>query len=188
MPRRKSLVQVNFRVRQDILRKLEQEAKRHDRSTNDEVAWRLEESFSYADWHEQREQLLLLMRTKLGVQIEGPRRHATHEELVEKPRRKRFIQARFRLRQEVIRKVEREAARHNHSTNDAIGKRLQESFSYGDWWEQLMVLMSALIEDVASHPKPAATTAAYAKMEMDAEKDLQDEIWADLFPAKKAKS
>jgi hypothetical protein len=41
---RKSLVQVRFRLRQDILRNLEREAKRHDRSTNDEIARRLERS------------------------------------------------------------------------------------------------------------------------------------------------
>jgi hypothetical protein len=41
---RKSLVQVRFRLRQDILRNLEREAKRHDRSTNDEIARRLEQS------------------------------------------------------------------------------------------------------------------------------------------------
>jgi hypothetical protein len=44
MAHRKSLIQVKFRLRQDILRSLEREAKRHDRSTNDEIARRLERS------------------------------------------------------------------------------------------------------------------------------------------------
>jgi hypothetical protein len=42
---RKSLVQVRFRLRKEALRKLEQAAKRHDRSANDELTERLEESF-----------------------------------------------------------------------------------------------------------------------------------------------
>jgi Arc-like DNA binding domain len=59
---RKSLVQVKFRLRQDILRKLEREAKRHDRSTNDEIARRLERSFDYDDWREER--LILITALK----------------------------------------------------------------------------------------------------------------------------
>jgi hypothetical protein len=44
MAHRKSLVQVKFRIRQDVLRKLEREAKRQDRSVNDEIGRRLEQS------------------------------------------------------------------------------------------------------------------------------------------------
>jgi hypothetical protein len=44
MAHRKSLIQVKFRFRQDLLRRMEREAKRHDRSTNDEIARRLERS------------------------------------------------------------------------------------------------------------------------------------------------
>ena len=49
MAHRKSLIQVKFRLRQDILRKLEREAKRHDRSTNDEIARRLEENVQHVE-------------------------------------------------------------------------------------------------------------------------------------------
>jgi len=38
MAHRKSLIQVKFRFRKDLLAKVEREAKRHDRSTNDEIA------------------------------------------------------------------------------------------------------------------------------------------------------
>jgi hypothetical protein len=41
------LIQVKFRIRQNVLRKLESEAERQDRSVNDEIGHRLEESFEY---------------------------------------------------------------------------------------------------------------------------------------------
>jgi len=50
---RKSLVQVRFRLRQDLLRRLEGAAKRNDRSTNDEVERRLEDSFAIDTWREE---------------------------------------------------------------------------------------------------------------------------------------
>jgi hypothetical protein len=45
MAYRESLVQTRFRLRKDLLHKLEREAKRGDRAVNDEVARRLEASF-----------------------------------------------------------------------------------------------------------------------------------------------
>jgi hypothetical protein len=63
MAYRKSLIQVKFRLRQDILRKLEREAKRQDRSTNDEIARRLERSFDYDDWREERLILLTILKS-----------------------------------------------------------------------------------------------------------------------------
>jgi Arc-like DNA binding domain len=44
MPDRKSIVQVKFRLRKDILRQLERSAKAYDRSVNAEIAHRLERS------------------------------------------------------------------------------------------------------------------------------------------------
>jgi hypothetical protein len=49
MPDRKTVVQVKFRLRQDVLRKLEREAQRNDRSVNDEIGRRLEQSFADRD-------------------------------------------------------------------------------------------------------------------------------------------
>jgi hypothetical protein len=183
MPRRKSLVQVNFRMRQDTLRKLEREAKRHDRSTNDEIVYRLENSLAHEDWREIREQLLLAMRTNLGRQLSELPDESTQEDEVGKPRNSRLIQARFRLRQEIIKRLEREAKRNARSTNDEIGIRLQESFSQGDSWKELMSLLSALIADVGSHPDPVQTKAAYIRMEKRAERAIHDEIMGELSQA-----
>ena len=49
MAHRKSLIQVKFRFREDLLRRLEREAKRNDRSTNAEIAHRLEQSLQKED-------------------------------------------------------------------------------------------------------------------------------------------
>jgi hypothetical protein len=67
MAHRKTLIQVKYRLRQDILRKLTSEAKRHDRSVNDEIARRLEDSFTFGrdrwrqDRDQRREERLLLL-------------------------------------------------------------------------------------------------------------------------------
>jgi hypothetical protein len=58
MSHRKSLIQVQFHLRQGIFRKLERDAKRRDISTTDEIARRLEQSFNYGDWREERERLV----------------------------------------------------------------------------------------------------------------------------------
>jgi hypothetical protein len=49
MAHRKSLIQVKFRFRENLLRRLEREAKRNDRSTNAEIAHRLEQSLQKED-------------------------------------------------------------------------------------------------------------------------------------------
>jgi hypothetical protein len=49
VPDRKSIVQVKFRLRKDILRQLERSAKACDRSVNAEIAHRLEQSFQQED-------------------------------------------------------------------------------------------------------------------------------------------
>jgi hypothetical protein len=54
---RKSLVQVRFRLRQDLLRRVEGAAKHNDRSTNDEVERRLEESFEGERWQKEHAEL-----------------------------------------------------------------------------------------------------------------------------------
>jgi TraY domain len=63
MPYRKSLTQVRFRLRQDLLRKLERDAKRADRSLNDEVILRLEDSYDRDDWRATRENWFSAIKT-----------------------------------------------------------------------------------------------------------------------------
>jgi hypothetical protein len=53
MSHRKTFIQVKFRFRQDLLRRLEREAKRHDRSTNDEITRCVEECLELRDRREQ---------------------------------------------------------------------------------------------------------------------------------------
>jgi Arc-like DNA binding domain len=96
--------------------------------------------------------------------------------------RKSLIQVKFRIRQDVLRKLEREAKRHDRSTNDEIGRRLEESLSYGDWQEQRERLFLAMMKDLETHDNPAATKAAVAKMTGSAERYIQDQT-QDIFPA-----
>jgi hypothetical protein len=100
--------------------------------------------------------------------------------------RKSLIQVKFRIRQDVLHKLEREAKRHDRSTNDEIGRRLEESLSYGDWREEREQLILAMRTDLTSHPNPAATKAAIAKMEEGAERDFQEQIMPQLFTAKES--
>jgi Arc-like DNA binding domain len=72
MARQKPLVQVKFRLRQDILRKLAREAKRHGRSVNNEIGHRLEHSFDTGeDWREDRLLLITALRPQLEQTSEG---------------------------------------------------------------------------------------------------------------------
>ncbi len=68
---RKSLVQARYRFRKDLLRRLEREAKRNDRSMNDEMAVRLERSFEYDDWRGERLFLITAFRKQFGQTPEG---------------------------------------------------------------------------------------------------------------------
>jgi hypothetical protein len=49
MADRKSVVQVKFRLRKDVLKQLEKAAKAEDRSINDEIQRRIEQSFRQED-------------------------------------------------------------------------------------------------------------------------------------------
>jgi hypothetical protein len=53
MAHRESLVQKKYRLRKELLSKLECAAKDSDRSVNDEIVRRLEESFRHDDLNEQ---------------------------------------------------------------------------------------------------------------------------------------
>jgi hypothetical protein len=45
-------------------------------------------------------------------------------------RRKSPVQRRFRLQKELLGRLERDAKRHDHSLNDEVGRRLEDSFRY----------------------------------------------------------
>jgi hypothetical protein len=113
--------------------------------------------------------------------------------------RKSLIQVKFRIRQDVLRRLEREAKREDRSVNDEIGRRLEESFRYEEERQSLIEerdkmreerqqLVTAIFWDLRTHPDPANTKAAIAKMEESAEGDLQKEVMSEEFPAKGRKS
>jgi hypothetical protein len=190
MPRRKSLVQVSFRLRQDSLRKLEREAKQRDRSMNDEITHRLEGSLAFDDWREKRENILMEMRSALERLLASGRQSyaAAADGGKETPPKKesgRSVQVRFRLRQDIVDKVKSKAKEHRRSTHDEIGVRLEASFGSADPWKQLRPLISALINDAASHDNPVETLAAYAEMDWEAERDLQEQVMTELFPPRR---
>ncbi len=72
MAGQETLIQVKFRLKPDVLRKLEREAKRHARSVNDEIGRRLEDSLVYGrdkwredldKWREERLRLLTILES-----------------------------------------------------------------------------------------------------------------------------
>jgi hypothetical protein len=84
MARRQSLVQARYRFEKGLFRKLEQAAKNNDRSLNDEIAHRLEDSFVFSHdewkaerdkWREERLRLLTLLETQARSRLQI-KRHA----------------------------------------------------------------------------------------------------------------
>jgi hypothetical protein len=55
VPYSKALAQVRYRIRKDLLRKLEKAAKQNGRSVNEEVESRLDDSFNFSNWREEQE-------------------------------------------------------------------------------------------------------------------------------------
>jgi hypothetical protein len=109
--------------------------------------------------------------------------------------RKSLLQVKFRLRQDVLRNLEREAKRHDRSVNDEIGRRLEESFRYEEERQRLIeerekmveerqLLVTAIMDDLRTHHDPANTKAAIARMEESGERDFQKEFMDEEFPAK----
>ena len=79
--------------------------------------------------------------------------------------RKSLIQVKLQLRQDILRKLERDAKRRNISTTDEIARRIDESFKYRDWRDERERLIAAAFADLRPYPNPAATKAAIGKME-----------------------
>jgi hypothetical protein len=69
---------VRFRLKKDLVRKLEAAAKRNDQSLNEEVADRLRDSFEFENWREERERLALLFR---AIKEPSPQLQEISEEL-----------------------------------------------------------------------------------------------------------
>jgi hypothetical protein len=103
-------------------------------------------------------------------------------------RPKDLVQLTLRLREDLRRSIERTAKRDGRSLNEEIVRRIEESFSYGDWREAREKLVAAMTADLASHPNPAATKIAIAKMEEGAERDFQKNVMTELFPTKGSES
>jgi hypothetical protein len=57
------LVQLTLRLREDLRRRIEREAKKDDLSLNNEIVRRLERSFDYDDWRGERLVLITALRT-----------------------------------------------------------------------------------------------------------------------------
>jgi hypothetical protein len=70
MAHRKSLIQVKFRFREDLLRRLEREAKRNDRSTNAEIAHRLEQSLQKEDEAAHMSRIASMAAEKFSADVE----------------------------------------------------------------------------------------------------------------------
>jgi hypothetical protein len=112
--------------------------------------------------------------------------------------RKSLVQMRFRLRKELIGRLEREAKRNDRSLNDEVEQRLEESFHFKkerqrlaeereELAEQRERLFAALMYDVRSHPDPKATRAALEPIE-ESKEQYMHEFVDDLFPPKGKKS
>jgi hypothetical protein len=71
-----------------------------------------------------------------------------------------LIQVKFRIRQNVLRKLERAAKRDGRSVNDEIGRRLEESFELDGWREERRNLIAAVTDDLLTHPNPVLTRIA----------------------------
>jgi hypothetical protein len=115
------------------------------------------------------------------------------------------VQRRFRLKKELLGRLEREAKRRDHSLSDEVGRRLEDSFRLeterqemaeerqrmaeegqklaGDreeFAEQRQALVSALMHDVRSHHDPKATKAVLERMEESAERYTQSDVMSSL--------
>jgi hypothetical protein len=101
-------------------------------------------------------------------------------------RQETLIQVKFRIKPDVLRKLEREAKRHTRSVNDEIGRRLEESLVYGrdkwredldKWREERLILLTMLQSHPALTPQEKA---AVARVEEADQKDAQDIDFEDI--------
>jgi hypothetical protein len=113
--------------------------------------------------------------------------------------RKTFIQVKFRIREGVLRGIERDAKRHDRSVNDEIGRCLEDSRRVGKerqkmakereqmarerevmardrerMFEVLQGLVTAMMDDLRPHHDRKATQGALDTMAEDVERYLQN--------------
>jgi LPS O-antigen subunit length determinant protein (WzzB/FepE family) len=77
---RKSLAQVKFRLRKELLNKIKRAAERNDRPMTEEIAALLEDAFDQRDW--QAERLTLLTALELALE-NNPQASAIRAQLTE---------------------------------------------------------------------------------------------------------
>jgi hypothetical protein len=78
---RKGVVRVTARFRKDVHRRLLSEAKSRDISVNDEIERRIESSFDFERWREERQVLLLALK---GALLADPKANAMALEALDK--------------------------------------------------------------------------------------------------------
>jgi hypothetical protein len=111
--------------------------------------------------------------------------------------RESLVQTRFRLRKDLLHKLEREAKRGDRAVNDEVARRLEASFGdeeeiqrlrkecerltweYERMAEERQRLVAASFRDLASHPYPIETITALQALEESAERHIQKEIFTD---------
>jgi hypothetical protein len=94
----------------------------------------------------------------------------------------RNIQVKFRLRPDILRKLERDAKRQKRSVNDEIGRRLERYDDllerYEELREQRLILMTYLRSQLEQTPEGRAVLERLEKAE---ENDFQKQDFPDIM-------
>jgi hypothetical protein len=109
--------------------------------------------------------------------------------------RKSLVQKRFRLRKELLGRLEREAKRNDRSLNDEVEHILEGNFIKNDAWQDMLQgfeernrQMMAMMDDLRSRLDPKAIRAALEPIKESAEQHPQNEVMKDSPPTKGGKS
>jgi hypothetical protein len=113
--------------------------------------------------------------------------------------RESLVQTRFRLRKDLLHKLEREAERHDRAVNDEVARRLEASFGYEEDIQKLSkecerlirecdqmaaerhMIVTAMARDGRTHPHPVETLAALEALDNSVERRLQAETFTDDY-------
>jgi hypothetical protein len=100
------------------------------------------------------------------------------------PDRKTVLQRKVRLRQKLIRSLERAAEGNDRSFNEEIERRLESSFDFENWREDRQVLMLTLKLALLGDPKGnAEILELLSKMEVADERDfIKHDVPAEVLP------
>jgi hypothetical protein len=89
--------------------------------------------------------------------------------------RKSLVQVKSRLRQDILRKLERAAKRNDRSLNDELARRVADSFDYDDWREERLILITALRHQLEQTPEGRAALERLTEADQkDAHKEFED--------------